>query len=62
MTINYVYKIITTAMKKLEGINTLDYHKGKANQKYVNEVYDILDNFKDELIRENIKNKQRRSK
>ena len=62
MTINYIYKIITTAMKKLEGINTLDFHKGKANQKYVNEVYDILDNFKDELIRENIKNKQRRSK
>lgn len=61
MTINYIYKIITTAMKKLEEINTLDYHKGKANQKYVNEVYDILDNFKDELIRENIKNKQRRS-
>lgn len=61
MTINYVYKIITTAMKKLEGINTLDFHKGKTNQKYVNEVYDILDKLKDELIRENIKNKQRRS-
>lgn len=62
MTINHVYEIINNAMKKLEGINTLDYHKGKANQKYVNEVYDILDKLKDELIRENIKNKQRRSK
>lgn len=31
----------------------------KYNQKQVNEAYKILDNFKNELIRENTKNKQK---
>ena len=62
MTINHIDTIITNAMEKLESINTLDYRKKEFNQKSVNEVYNILDNLKDEIIREKIKNKQRRSK
>ena len=62
MTINHIDTIITNAMEKLESINTLDFHKKESNQKRVNEVYSILDNLKDEIIREKIKIKQRRSK
>ena len=62
MTINHIDTIITNAMEKLESINTLDFRKKESNQKRVNEVYNILDNLKDEIIREKIKIKQRRSK
>ena len=62
MTINHIDTIITNALEKLESINTLDFRKKESNQKRVNEVYNILDNLKDEIIREKIKIKQRRSK
>jgi hypothetical protein len=58
MTINHVYNIVVDTMNKLENIDFMSLDKRKYNQKQVNEAYRNLDNFKDELIRENIKNKQ----
>ena len=46
-------------MNKLEDIDFINLEKRKYNQQQLNEAYKILDNFKDELIRENIKNKQK---
>lgn len=45
-------------MAELENINLLDITKRKQNQAQLNRAYKILDDLKDELIRENIKNKQ----
>ena len=42
-------------MSKLENIDFISLGKRKYNQQQLNEAYRILDNFKDELIRENIK-------
>ena len=42
-------------MNKLEDIDFISLDKRKYNQQQLNEAYKILDNFKDELIRENIK-------
>lgn len=61
MKISHAYKVITETMKLLEGINTADIYKKELYQKRINEAYNMLDKFKDELIRDNIKNKQRRS-
>lgn len=58
MTINHIYNTVVNAMKELESINLLDISKRKENQAQVNKAYKILDNFKDELIREDIKRKQ----
>ena len=55
MTINHIYNIVIDIMKELENINLLDITKRKQNQTQLNEAYRILDNLKDELIRENIK-------
>lgn len=55
MTINHIYNIVVNTMEELENINLLDISKRKQNQAKLNEAYKILDNFKDELIRENIK-------
>ena len=55
MTINHVYKTVEKIMKKLENIDFISLDQRKFNQAKVNEAYKILDNFKDELIRENIK-------
>lgn len=57
MTIQYIQNKIDKIMKALDDIDFLDISKRKDNQKKINEAYMILDNFKDELIRENIKNK-----
>jgi hypothetical protein len=46
-------------MNKLENIDFISLDKRKYNQQQLNEAYKILDNFKDELIRKNIKNKQK---
>lgn len=59
MTINHVYKIINQTMNLLESIDMISLNNRKYNQKQVNEAYKILDNFKNELIRENTKNKQK---
>lgn len=55
MTINHIYNIVVDTMNKLENINLLDITKRKQNQAQLNRAYEILDNFKDELIRESIK-------
>ena len=48
----------SSTMAELENINLLDITKRKQNQTQLNIAYKILDDLKDELIRENIKNKQ----
>lgn len=55
MTINHIYNIVIDTMNKLENIDFINLDKRKYNQQQVNEAYRTLDNFKDELIRENIK-------
>lgn len=59
MTINHIYNIVIDTMNKLEDIDFMSLDKRKYNQQQLNETYRILDNLKDELIRENIKNKQK---
>lgn len=59
MTINHIYNIVIDTMNKLEDIDFINLDKRKYNQQQLNEAYKILDNFRDELIRENIKNKQK---
>ena len=59
MTINHIYNIVVNTMSKLEDIDFISLDKRKYNQQQLNEAYKILDNFKDELKRENIKNKQK---
>lgn len=58
MTINHIYNIINKTMKLLEEIDFVSLDKRKYNQEQVNKAYKILDNFKDELIREKIKNRR----
>lgn len=60
MTINYVQEVIIKAMKQLELIDFINIEKRRENQKQVNKAYNILDKFNDELIREKIKNKQKK--
>ena len=55
MTINHIYNIVVSTMAELENINLLDITKRKQNQAQLNREYKILDDLKDELIRENIK-------
>lgn len=59
MTINHIYNIVIDTMNKLENIDFISLDKRKYNQQQLNEAYKILDNLKDELIREDIKNKKR---
>lgn len=59
MTINHIYNIVIDIMNKLGDIDFINLDKKKYNQQQLNETYRILDNLKDELIRENIKNKKR---
>jgi len=60
MTINHIYNIVVNTMSKLENIDFISLEKRKYNQEQVNKAYDILDSFKDELIRENIKRRHKR--
>lgn len=60
MTINYVQEVIIKAMKQLELIDFINIEKRRENQKQVNKAYNILDKFNDELVREKIKNKQKK--
>ena len=52
MKIKHIYNKINKTMKLLEDIDFINLEKRKYNQEQVNKAYDILDNFKDELIRE----------
>ena len=58
MTINHIYNIVIDTMNKLEDIDFINLDKRKYNQEQINKAYNVLDSFKDELIRENIKMKQ----
>lgn len=62
MTINHIYNIVVNTMNKLENIDFINLDKRKYNQQQLNEAYRILDNFKDELIRENIKTRRAQKK
>lgn len=62
MTINHIYNIIVKAMDNLQDIDFINLDKRKYNQEQINKVYNVLDSFKDELIRENIKTNRRRYK
>lgn len=55
MTINHIYNIVVNTMNKLENIDFISLDKRKYNQQQLNEAYKILDDFKNELIRKNIK-------
>lgn len=55
MKLEHVYNTVQKAMAELESVDLVDVSKRKESQVKVNKVYDILDNFKDELIREKIK-------
>ena len=55
MKISQAYKSITTVMQILERIDNTDYQKRKYNQFQINKAYNILESFRDEIIREKIK-------
>lgn len=59
MKINHAYNITNEAMNIIENIDMMDPSKRKYNQEKINKAYELLDHFRDELIRENIKNKQK---
>ena len=59
MTINHIYNIVIDTMNKLEDIDFMSLDKRKYNQQQLNEAYKILDDFKDELIREKIKRRHK---
>lgn len=59
MTISHIHNIVVNTMQKLESIDFISLDKRKENQKLVNEAYNILDSFKDELIREDIKRRHK---
>lgn len=60
ITISRVKEIIEKVMCELQDINCIDYTEKERNQAKINKAYDILDSFRDELIREQIKAKQER--
>lgn len=59
MTIKHVQEIIKKAMYEIETVDFFNSEKRRDNQKKLNKAYNILDKFNDELIREQIKNKQK---
>ena len=65
MTTNHVYKKITEVMQIIENLNLYESNsrtRRMLNQQQLNKAYRVLDNFRDEIIREHIKNKQGGSK
>ena len=59
MTIKHVQEIIKKVMYEIETVDFFNNEKRRDNQKKLNKAYNILDKFNDELIREQIKNKQK---
>ena len=49
MTKQKANEYITKAMNRLQSINALNYTQKEANQKKINEAFNILDEFKKEL-------------
>ena len=65
MKISYAYKKISEAMALIDNINLYEVSTSTIrmlNQKKLHKVYKLLDNFRDELIRENIINKQKHNR
>ena len=65
MTISHVYNKVTEVMKTIENINLYEVSSStmrRLNQKAIHNAYKMLDNYRDEIIREHIKNKQGGSK
>lgn len=63
MTLNYVYKKVTEFMKYIQSINLYEISSSaerRANQKKLNDAYRAEDEFRAEIEREMIKNKQKR--
>ena len=63
MTLNYVYKKVTEFMTYIQSINLYEISSSAArrdNQKKLNDAYRYADNFRAEIEREMIKNKQKR--
>ena len=62
ITLKETYNVVNDTMKILENINLYEVSSRTQrilNQQKIHKAYKLLDNFKDELIRENIKNKQK---
>ena len=62
MTISHAYKRVSEAMSLIENLNFYEIDSRQVrilNQQKLNKAYKLLDNFRDELIRENIRNKQK---
>lgn len=65
MKISYAYKKISEAMALIDNINLYEVSTitvRMLNQKKLHKTYKLLDNFRDELIRENIINKQKHNR
>lgn len=63
ITLKETYNVVNDTMKILENINLYEVSSRTQrilNQQKIHKAYKLLDNFRDELIRENIKNKQKR--
>lgn len=61
MKLSYVLKKTKETMKILENIEFSSY-KFKQNQIMVNKAYNNLDDFKDEILNEMVKNKLEKQK
>ena len=55
MKLSYVYEKVSEVMNTLDSIDIMSYEKRRVNQAQVNKAYNILDSFRDELIRERIR-------
>ena len=63
ITLKETYNVVNDTMKILENINLYEVSSRTQrilNQQQIHKAYRKLDNFKDKLIREDIKNKQKR--
>ena len=63
MTLNYVHKKVTEFMTYIQSINLYEISSSAArrdNQKKLNDAYRYADNFRAEIEREMIKNRQKR--
>lgn len=65
MITNHAYEEISKAMSLIENLNLYESNsrtRRMLNQQQLNKAYRVLDNFRDEIIRENIINKQKINK
>lgn len=63
MTIGYAYKKVSEVMALIENLNFYEIETRSVrilNQQKLNKAYKVLDDFKAELEREVIKNKQKK--